>query len=62
MFYSLKNLIKKCIKREINMVGGIADNYAYIMALPKLNYSPSADLVIAVYFSQLNNYNSLFQI
>ena len=49
---------EKYIKREINMVGGVAVGYANMMAMPILNVAPSADLSSAVNLSQLNNHNT----
>ena len=59
---SLENKVRasneKYIKREINMVGGIAVGYANMMAMPILNVLPFADLSTAVNLSQLNNHNT----
>ena len=49
---------EKYIKREINMVGGLAVGYANMNLMPVLNVSPSADLSSAVNLSQLNNHNT----
>ena len=39
---------EKYIKREVNMVGGVAVGYANMMAMPVLNVAPSADFSSAV--------------
>ena len=57
-FKQLSSLDEKYLKREVNMVGGVAVAYANMMAMPVLNVSPSADLSYAVNFSQLNNHNT----
>ena len=48
----------KYIKREINMVDGVAVGNANMMAMPVLNVAQSADLSSAVNLSQLNNHNT----
>ena len=48
----------KYIKREVNMVGGVAVSYANMMAMPLINFAPSADLSSAVNLSQLTNHNT----
>ena len=57
-FKQLSSLDDKYIKREVNMVGGIAVAYANMNLLPIQNVAPSADLSRAVNFSQLNNHNT----
>ena len=48
----------KYLKREVNMVGGIAVGYANMNLLQELNVALSPDLSSAVNLSQLNNYNT----
>ena len=48
----------KYLKREVNMVGGIAVGCANMNLLQELNVALSPDLSSAVNLSQLNNYNT----
>ena len=52
------HLMKYILKREINMVDGVAVGYANMMAMRVLNVSPFADFSSAVNLSQLNNHNT----
>ena len=57
-FNQFTSLDEKYLKREVNMVGGVAVAYANMNLLPVLNVAPSADLSSAVNLSQLTNHNS----
>ena len=57
-FKQLSSLDEKYLKREVNMVAGVAVVYANMMAMPVINVAPSADLSNAVNLSQLNNHNT----
>ena len=57
-FKQFFSLDEKYIKREVNMVGGLAVGYANMMIMSILNVSPFADLSSAVNLSQLNNHNT----
>ena len=56
-FKQLSSLDENYIKREVNMVGGVALYYANIMEMPLLNVTISAKLSSAVNYSQLNDHN-----
>ena len=60
-FTSLEDNVRafddKYIKREVNMVCGVAVGYANMMAMSVLNVAPSADLTSAVNLLHLNNHN-----
>ena len=46
----------KYLKREVNMVGGLAVGFANMMLMPVRNVAPSADHSSAVNLSHLNNH------
>ena len=50
---NVRSFDDKYIKREVNMVAGVAVGYANMMAMPVLNVALSADLTSAVNLSQL---------
>ena len=57
-FKQLSSLDDKYIKREVNMVGGVAVVYANMNFIPILNVAPSIDLSSVVNLSQLTNHNT----
>ena len=57
-FKQFSTLDEKFIKREVNMVGGLAVGYANMNFIPILNVTPWIDPSSAVNLSLLNNHNT----